>query len=193
MAYKSLPSYNLLKAKQHKVFKLPFGIKMKVLSFTFLILLAITSNCIAQQFLALDVSRVTGFKRIKYYIGDEITFKLKDSHKKQKGKIVFFSDSLFQLEDKTYVNIDNIKVTYRNNANFVTNGLGRFCLIFGPGFLGLDTFNNLINKRKPLINEIAVKEGAAFVGGGLILKNMMKRRYKIGKRKSIKIVDLSIE
>jgi hypothetical protein len=65
-------------------------------------------------------------------------------------------------------------------------------LIFGPGFLGLDTFNNLINKRKLHINEIAVKEESAFVGCGLILKNTMKRRHKIGKRKSIKIVDFSL-
>lgn len=158
----------------------------------FILLLLFTSNCIAQQFLALDVSSVTGFKRIKYYIGDEITFKLKDSNKKKTGKIVSFGDSLFQLEDKSFVNIGNIKSIHRNNANFVTNGLGRFCLIFGPGFLGLDTFNNLINKRKPIINDMAVKEGAAFVGGGLILKNIMKRRYNIGKRKSIKIVDLSL-
>jgi hypothetical protein len=161
---------------------------MKVFSFTLFIFLAITSNCIAQQFLALDVSGITGFKRIKYYVGDEITFKLKDSNKKHRGKIISFGDSLFQLENKTFVNINNIKSIHRNNANFVTNGLGRFCLIFGPGFLGLDTFNNLINKRKPLINDMAVKEGAAFVGGGLILKNMMKRRYKIGKRKTIKIL-----
>lgn len=166
--------------------------KMKVFSFAFFLCVAITSNCIAQQFLALDVSRVIGFKRIKYYVGDEITFKLKDSNKKHRGKIISFGDSLFQLENKTFVNIGNIKSIHRNNANFVTNGLGRFCLIFGPGFLGLDTFNNLINKRKPLINDMAVKEGAAFVGGGLILKNMMKRRYKIGERKSIKIVDLSL-
>lgn len=165
---------------------------MKALILTLLIVTAIISNSNAQQFLALDVSRVTGFKRIKYYIGDEITFKLKDSHKKQNGKIVSFGDSLFQLENKTIVNIKEIKVIYRNNANFVTHGLSRFCLIFGPGFLGLDTFNNLINKRKPLINDMAVKEGAAFVGGGLILKNMMKRRYKLGKKKTIKIVDLSL-
>ena len=56
---------------------------MKVISFTLLILLTIKSNSIiAQQFLALDISKVRGFKRIKYYFGDEITFKLKDSNKK---------------------------------------------------------------------------------------------------------------
>lgn len=187
-----MTSYNLLKAKFLFLISLPFGMKKKKLFFALLIIIAITGNCFAQQFLALDVSRLTGFKRIKYYLGDEITFKLKDGHKKQKGKIIAFSDTTFQLENKTFVNIKDIKAIYRNNENFVTHGLARFCLVFGPGFLGLDTFNNLINKRKPLINDMAVKESAAFVGGGLIFKNMMKRRYKIGKRKSIKVIDLSL-
>ncbi|MDP2388439.1 MAG: hypothetical protein Q8M29_18845 [Bacteroidota bacterium] len=150
-------------------------------------------NCYGQRFIAMDVSKVTGFKRIKYYIGDDIRYKTVETNKRYKGNIVALSDSLIFFENKTVVNIKDIKVVYRDNANFVTRGLARFCFVFGPGFLGLDTFNNLINKRKPIINDLAVQEGAAFIGAGLILDNMMKRRYKIGKRRSIKIMDLDLK
>lgn len=158
-----------------------------------LFLLSSGSYCYGQRFVAMDVSRITGFKRIKYYIGDDIRYKTIETNKRYKGKIVALSDSLIFFENKSFVNIKDIKVVYRDNANFVTRGLGRFFLIFGPGFLGLDTFNNLINKRKPIINDLAVQEGAAFTGAGLILDNMMKRRYKIGKRRSIKIMDLDLK
>ncbi len=158
-----------------------------------LFLLSLGSYCYGQRFVAMDVSRIIGFKRIKYYIGDDIRYKDAETNKRYKGKIVALSDSLIFFENKSFVNIKDIKVVYRDNANFVTRGLGRFCLLFGPGFLGLDTFNNIINKRKPIINDLAVQEGAAFVGAGLILDNMMKRRYKIGKRRSIKIMDLDMK
>ena len=149
--------------------------------------------CFGQQFVALDVTKVNGFKRIKYYIGDEIRYKNAENNRRYKGKIVALSDSLIVFENKTVVNIKDIKVVYRDNANFVTRSLARFCLVFGPGFLGLDTFNNLINRRKPIVNDLAIQEGAAFVGAGLILDNMMKKRYKIGKRRSIKIMDLDFK
>jgi hypothetical protein len=90
------------------------------------------------------------------------------------------------------VNVKNIKVVYRNNANFVTKVLGKFCFWFGIGFMGLDTFNNITNKRSPIVNEEAVGEGACFVAAGVIFKQMMKHRYRIGKRRAVKIIDLSL-
>lgn len=166
--------------------------RMNALIFIIIIVTIYCGDCFSQKFIALDVSKVAGFKRIKYSVGDDIRFKLTNDKKKYTERIATFNDSLIYFESKKVVRIDDISVIYRDNANFVTRGLSKFCFRFGPAFLGLDVFNNLINQRKPLVNELAIKEGAAFVGAGLIFKHMLKKRYKIGKRRSLKVYDLNI-
>jgi hypothetical protein len=157
-----------------------------------LFLLAWAGYCTAQgTFLALDVSRITGFKRFRYYPGDKIYFKDASSNKRYKGTIVGLRDSVVIFADRE-VNVKDIKIVYRDNGNFVTHGLSRFSIGFGILFVSLDTFNNGTHGRKPLVNEEAVTESAGFVAAGLVIKQMMKHRYKMGKRRSVKIVDLSL-
>ena len=156
-------------------------------------LLFMAGQVFAQRFVALDVSRINGFKRIKYYVGDDISFKSGVTHNRYKGKITALSDSLIFFGNNNYVNVSEISIIYRDNGTFVNKGLGKFLMVFGIGFISLDTFNNLINNRRPLVNDLAVKEGAIASGSGVLLYSMLKKRYKMGKKRSVKIMDLDLD
>lgn len=159
--------------------------------FVFATLVGLCLTLGAQSILCLDKTGMLGFKRIKYYINDEIVFKTDTAKRRQKEKIAGFTDSLIYFESKRTINIRDIKIIYRDNSNFVTRGLSKFLIVFGPGFIGLDTFNNLINNRKPVLNDQALIEGAISTAAGATMKIMFKRRYRIGKSKSLKIINLS--
>ena len=156
------------------------------------ILILVSGNAYAQdRFVALDVNKIIGFKRIRYFVGDDLYFKDATTNRRYKGKITALNDSLIYFGNKS-VNIKDVKVVYRDNGTFVNKGLGKFCMVFGLMFVSLDTFNNFTNKRQPIVNEMAVKEGAIFFASGTLLYVIMKRHYKIGKRNNIKTVNLSI-
>lgn len=147
--------------------------------------------CPAQKYLVLDVQKLNGFKRIRFSPGDEFYFRLKNDRKKRGGIISGMGDSLVIFQNSTSVNINDISRVYRNKSNFVTRKLYKFCLVMGVGFVSLDSFNNAINGETPIVKKQALLESAGFTAAGLLLKMLPVKRYHIGKRRSLKIIDIS--
>ncbi|MFL5754121.1 MAG: hypothetical protein ACJ76F_11985 [Bacteroidia bacterium] len=138
----------------------------------------------------MDISRVTGFKRIKFSANDHFCFRLKNSRKKYCGTIEGLGDSLIVFKGRT-VGIDEIAMVYRDRSNFVTRGLSTFFIGLGIGFVSLDSFNNFINNERPIVKQQALIESASFLAAGLLLKKLGLKRYRIGKRRSLRILDIS--
>ena len=149
-----------------------------------------TCFCVAQKYLVMDVSKLTGFKRIRFSTGDDFRFRKKNERKKYTATIVYLTDSMIVFKDSS-VKISDIAIVYRDRSNFVTRGLSRWFLGLGVGFVALDTFNNAINNESPVVKKEAVIESASFLAAGLLLKALPIKRYRMGKRRSLKIIDLS--
>lgn len=129
--------------------------------------------------------------RIRYYIGDEIEFKLKDEKDFQKAKIVQFSDTSFYVNE--YVEIPLRKVSDiadRSNVKGVrkitTNALYAI-----PVFFIFSGANNLFNTGKtPIIDKEVYPLSAVFLGIsglGFLYKG---KRYRLKNRWRIIMVRL---
>lgn len=157
----------------------------------FLPIFLITTVCDAQKFLVLDSYRLIGFKRIRYTEGDEISFRMNDYKKKYTGEIYGINDSTIRLKGMD-VPIKMIDVVYRERGNFLTKSFSKVFIWAGLGFIIVDTGNNLITKRENVIEERAVVAGGSLMLLGLTMKILSIKKYKLGNRNSLKVIDVSM-
>ncbi len=129
--------------------------------------------------------------RIRYYIGDEIEFKIKDEKNFQKGKIVQFSDTSFYVNE--YVEVPLRKVSDLADRSRVegVHRLAANTLLVIPVFFIFSAANNIFNTgNTPVIDKEVYPLSAVFVGiSGLgFLYN--GKRYRLKNRWRIIMVRL---
>lgn len=149
----------------------------------------------AQNFLAFDIYRPFGMKRIHYYPKDKFSCKVKGSKKKYSGVIQLISDSNLILSSKKHtdtVEINKIRMVLVDRSNYLTRSFQHCFYIAGPGIIALDSFNNLINSESQIVKPRVVKTGIGLVISGLLLKLYETKRHRIGKRKILKVMNTSI-
>ena len=161
---------------------------MKILYFIFFVF-SIELVAQSNKFMSLDIEHRSTTNRIKYYINDEIIFKLKGGKKKHKGIITDVNDTALILDSKRLILYKNINKILVDNSNYLTRAASSFLIGCGAGYVGLDAFNNAINGTKPILRLLDIEIGAGLVIIGETIKILSIRRYKINKKHHIKFID----
>ena len=163
-------------------------IRVKILCFIFFIS---SFELIAQsnKFMSLDIEHKSTTRRIKFYIQNKISFKLKQDKKKYKGVITDVKDSSLTLDSTTTILYKNINKILVDNSNYLTRSASSFLIGCGVGYVGLDALNNAINGNKPILRLLDIEIGAGLVIIGEAIKILSIKRYKINKKHHIKFID----
>lgn len=131
------------------------------------------------RFLALEKRGAT--KRIRYFVGDEIEFKLKGESVLYKPIIEQVLDSAITVNGTQvyFTDISAVKI-YRKKP--FLSLISRFVLIGGVGYLAIDLINNRFN----VYNRTLITS-AAFVAPGLSLTLLFKPRLlKLNQHRYLK-------
>ncbi len=148
--------------------------------------------CEAQKNLVIDVFTLGHFKRFHVSQNSAMTYKLKGSMHRETHTIVDMQDSTLYIETGEAIQLHEIKKIIIDRSNFLTRKVSSFFRIAGIGYIGLDAFNNSINRETPVFKERVLVVGAALFVVGEIIHIANKRRLKIGKNRTLKILDLSL-
>lgn len=130
-------------------------------------------------------------KRIRYYIGDEIEFKLKDEKDFHKGTIVQFSDTSFYVNGYAEVPLRTVDALADRSKVKGIHAMAKNSIFIIPAFFLFSAANNLFNTGEtPIIDEEVYPLSAVFLGisgAGLLYKG---RRYRLKNRWRIIMVRL---
>ncbi len=130
-------------------------------------------------------------KRIRYYIGDEIEFKLKDEKDFHKGTIVQFSDTSFYVNGYAEVPLRTVGALADRSKVEGIHALSKNTLFVIPVFFLFSAANNLFNTGDtPIVNKEVYPLSAVFLGisgAGFLYKG---RRYRLKNRWRIIMVRL---
>ncbi|MBD99434.1 MAG: hypothetical protein CMO34_06295 [Verrucomicrobia bacterium] len=129
-------------------------------------------------------------KTIMYSEKDVIHIKLLNGTKLN-GPISRIENELFYIGQKK-IQLDSVKTVHVYKHQSFFNPLGRFLMVGSIAYLGIDTFNRLINADHPLIEEESVKASAYLFIGSIICRELIHRRYKISEKRPLKVIDISI-
>jgi hypothetical protein len=102
-------------------------------------------------------------------------------------------DSLIIFDNDSSLPISKIKVIKLRDVNHLYRLFSSFFYTGGLLFVGLDTFNNFINKDDPLVNQTAVFASASLIAVGFIIKQLSIKRVRINSRKSLRIIDTNYQ
>jgi hypothetical protein len=164
------------------------------MKFALILFLAVNSMfCFGQKILEIDIVRLNHFKKIQLFSNSYIEYKLKGEHRYRINKMVSMKDSLVIFDNDSSIVLSNIKAIKLRNAKYLYRLFSSFFYTGGVLFVGLDTFNNLINNDTPLINQTAVIASAALISAGVIVKQLSIKRIRINSRKSLRIIDINYQ
>ena len=139
----------------------------------------------------LQMERYGSLKKQRLYIGDDITFKLKndDTGWHTRPIIDFDVDGGYIVSINYRVHIDSIasiQLDKRNGMKF----LGSVFLVGGANTILFSIAYPLFNQRDP--EWVGVAWGAGFLGLGTLISMLdRQKQFKIGKRKRLRLLDLN--
>jgi len=142
----------------------------------------------AQKILAFDKSGKV--KRIRYYVGDPITLKLKNG-RKFSGQIKNILENSFIVGQKE-VFLDSVLAIHTYKQGSILDLVSRFCYAGGIAYIPLTSFNRLINNDSPIVTRQAINLTAGFWASSFLFRELIHRRYKISEKRPLKIIDISI-
>lgn len=148
----------------------------------------------AQKTLVLDTERPNKVKHTVFYVKDEISLKLYHDRKTYTGKIVAIGDSaLLITTGKTYdtIRVKDIRMLIFNRSNHLTSAFSRAFVIAGFGVMGLDIVNNTLNHESQIVKPRIILTGACLITAGLLIKLYETKRCRLGKRKRLRVAELS--
>jgi len=165
--------------------RLPKHLMQKIIALI-LIFLGSYNPIAAQKVLALDLIG-NKLKRIKYYEGDLLSIRVKNDRVVYKGELNAISDSSFYINDN-YVSLDSVEAIIKYSKAAKGISLSAFTAAAVTGVfsaLNVTLNNGGSNENNPYIIP------AVFTGLGVVLLPFWKRTYRIGKNKTLKVIDLT--
>ena len=120
-------------------------------------------------------------KRIRYYIGDEIEFKLKDAKGFHKGTIIQFSDTSFYVNDFLEIPLRTVDALADRSKGAGIKTVAKRAYMVIPVFFVLSAANNIFNTGDtPIIDKEVYPLSAVFLGisGAGMLYNGKRYRLK---------------
>ncbi|MEQ8907748.1 MAG: hypothetical protein RIC95_01025 [Vicingaceae bacterium] len=172
---------------QIKLFQiLPHRMLLKCLGI--LCFLFLVEEAAAQKILALDKNGIE--KRIRYYKGNFISLQTQEGIVVA-GEITRILDSSFVVGNQI-VKLTDVKKVKKTHKHFGWRFLSGLTFTVGGAYLGIDSFNRLINSDDPVVSEQSVFVSTVFIGLGTVSAILGNRNYLLGKKRRLKIIDISI-
>jgi hypothetical protein len=138
-----------------------------------------------EKYLVLD--KPGRIKRIRYYTGDEIMFRLRGDKTTYSNIIQAIGDSTIKVRD-TDVSIREIHSIIRYSDNGFLYQIARILPKAGMLYFLADTFNPIFRGEKPDISRSGVVVGSTLIATGYTIRLFRKRTLKINNYRTIKIL-----
>lgn len=148
--------------------------------------------CSAQKNLVADVFTLGHFKRYRIAQNTVMTYKLKGSSRRERHTLVDMNDSTLYIETGEAIQLNQVKKIIIDRSNFLTRKLSSFFRVAGVGYIALDAINSGINSDKEIFRERVLLVGGSLFLVGEIIHIANKKRISIGKNRTLKIIDLSL-
>ena len=158
----------------------------------FILVSAIHLSAYSQVFLGLDKGGRN--KRLRFYVGDVITFKTEKSKKFIRGKIESIGDSVI-ISGNSYFLSDFHKVrVYRSEGmnSLLKSGVGQLPLA-AVWFLFCEAVSTELHHDYPLVEAKHLKLSAGLIVASIIMYKLSYRTYTIGYRHPFRVFGLSIK
>lgn len=139
------------------------------------------NKIIRNRFLALEKSG--GKKRIRFYEGSEIVFKLKGDKAPYRATIERVKDSSLVILG-TEIQLKDISavVFYKNNG--LLNSATQLLPVAGIGYFLMDMINPVFSNREAfVVTKPTVTTSATLILGGLFLKIFKKRTIRLNQKR----------
>lgn len=163
-------------------------VTLRLSSLLLLCMLSGPADAQLKQFLILEKPGTK--KRMRYYVGDEIIFKLNGKKDVYEAVIVGFSDSAFYVGNWTPVAIGDVEAIINRDKVPGVHGLAKSALYAIPVFFVFSAGNNLFNTgRTPIIDPEVYTLSGIFAGIGLAGYMYKGRRYRLKNRWRLVVVN----
>ena len=162
---------------------------MKAIGLLLLLALLTGGSLSAQK--CLQMERYGSLKKQRMYIGDEITFQLKNDDTGWHTRLIidFDVDGGYIVCPRYRVHIDSISMIQLDKSNGM-KFLGTIFLAGGANGIIFAITYPLFNDRPPEWSGVAW--GAAIMGLGALLWSFdKKKKFKVGKKKRLRLLDLN--
>lgn len=149
--------------------------------------LGISNFLLGQKVLQLE--RFGSAKVKKYYIGEDLNYQLVGDKTWYQGTIqdLIVDEGIILFEDR-YIKVEDIK-TLRKRQRWSKN-IGNQLYIFGASWLVFSAAGTIVGWE--LRWDTAIISGSAIATGWLI-KNIFKyKKYKLGKKRRLRLLDLTL-
>lgn len=130
-------------------------------------------------------------KKFEVYNGDYLEYKLKGQYSYRRNKIVNLQDSFIVFSNDSIIKLSQIKAINIDKNNFVVKLFQRAFIVLGAGFFFLNTTNNIINERTPVVDVNGALIGGGLIVSGILIKQLSIKRIRINEQKHLKILDLN--
>lgn len=165
---------------------------LKQLHKLILVFLVITTlDCFSQKTLEIYFTRFGKFKKFEVYNGDMLEYKLKGEYRYRRNKISNLQDSFIVFSNDSIIKLGQLKAICIRKSNFVVRLFQSAFITGGAFFFFLNTTNNIINERTPILDANAALIGGGLIATGALIKQIGVRHLRINEHKHLKIVDLS--
>lgn len=156
------------------------------------ILMSISTNSFGQKFLQIEKYGKTNVE--KFYIGDELTYQIKGDKKTwYKGTIndLLIDENLIVFENRAVKMKDITVIRTFKNAR-LSRSLSLQLYVFAAGFGGFSALAALVGWWEISVFTVVVV-GSALLAG-LLIRHLFKwKTYKMGKRKWLRMLDLTMK
>jgi hypothetical protein len=142
---------------------------------------------IPQKYLVLD--KPGSIKRIRFFVGNEITFRLKGDNMVYHEVISAVDDSSFTIYGTKVLVREVDRIILRKEGWFLNQGS---VLLPAAGLLYFlaDNVNPAIRGGEHFgISRGSVIVGASLISAGIVLRIFQKRQHKIGKNKRLRVLE----
>lgn len=123
--------------------------------------------------------------QVKYKIGDEIGFKLKENDVPYQGQILGFTDStiVFKNYQFSIKEIQSIRVDQKIQSNYILKyNVSRVLIMVGVGLPIIEAVNNQRINRQVTFN------GMLMIQAGLLMKLMLREYLPLNEKYSLTII-----
>lgn len=148
----------------------------------------LSAFCYSQKFLAIDTYGKA--KRLRYYIGQEISLGL-SNNEIVSGTISAILDTSFILNTDT-IFLSTISFVKTDRLPYGLGIVSALLVNGSLGFMAIDATNRLINEEYPAFRPRVVNTCLTAAGLGLMIPVVLRKRVRINHRRRIHIIDLSL-
>ncbi len=152
----------------------------------------LTAELSAQKILTLNFTASS--RRIRYLEGQEISFKMNGQRIVHTGKITQLGDTSFLLNEIMPVPIGDIRMILNYKSRYWAKFFHKLTFSAGILYTGIGIINRLIiSDAPPILEEQFIYTGAGLTGGSFLFRLFYPAKYRIGKARYLKVLDVGLK